>query len=340
MVLNRNNQYLEAIEAFQKALEIDSNNAFIWSHLGLVLNNNKQYSEAIDAFQKALEIDPNNATVCNNLGIRLHESKQYVKAKKYFRMALNIDSNNATIWYNLGNTLIMTKQYSEAIDAFNQALSINPELDSAKDGIIEAKKAQEQSEEDKIAANPVVNTESEKLRKNKIKSSFKFKANPLAKPEGSISNNMELKINSQFPLIVLDGSNIARWKSQSDIPSIKDVIICRDELINLGIPSNNVIIIFGPGIRSAINDEENKSLFDQLLKNSNAKQAPPGANDDWFIIQFAKRHQCLIITNDRYNDHKKMYPKDKAWLNNVCIPFFLDEGVIFGPKLYEFINKI
>ena len=78
---------------------------------------------------------------------------------------------------------------------------------------------------------------------------------------------MELKINSQFPLIVLDGSNIARWKSQSDIPRIKHVIICRDELINLGIPSNNVIIIFGPGIRSAINDEENKSLIRSTFKD-------------------------------------------------------------------------
>lgn len=54
--------------------------------------------------------------------------------------------------------------------------------------------------------------------------------------------------------------------------------------------------------------------------------------DDSFIIDYAKKKQAYIVTNDRYNDHIEKYSKGdqtrkkklKDWVRNNCIRYFID----------------
>ena len=50
-------EYFEAIQAYDKALEIDSNNASIWYNKGYALSSLGKSNEAIEAYDKAIQID-------------------------------------------------------------------------------------------------------------------------------------------------------------------------------------------------------------------------------------------------------------------------------------------
>ena len=66
-------EYNNAIQCFDKALEIDPNNASTWNNKGLVLDHLRKYDDAIQCYDKALEIDPNNDLFNENRNIVLEK---------------------------------------------------------------------------------------------------------------------------------------------------------------------------------------------------------------------------------------------------------------------------
>jgi Flp pilus assembly protein TadD len=64
-------KYDEAIQAFDKALELDPQNAEAWSEKGYALGELGKYDEAIQALDKAIELDPQNAEAWSEKGVVL-----------------------------------------------------------------------------------------------------------------------------------------------------------------------------------------------------------------------------------------------------------------------------
>jgi tetratricopeptide (TPR) repeat protein len=60
-VLVKSRHPQEALQCFDKALEIDPKNVIVWTNKGLALGLLGRDREAIQCFDKALEIDPKNA---------------------------------------------------------------------------------------------------------------------------------------------------------------------------------------------------------------------------------------------------------------------------------------
>ena len=54
-----NGKYDNAIDEFNKALEINPGNAEVYYHLGLIFENRNMSAEAQDMYEKALSINPN-----------------------------------------------------------------------------------------------------------------------------------------------------------------------------------------------------------------------------------------------------------------------------------------
>ena len=131
ILLRRKGQLDEAIAHFQKALEIQPDNARVHNNLGNALLQNGQLDEAIAHFQKALEIQPNLAVVHDNLGAVFLKKGQIDEAIARFRRALDIQPGLVEAHYNLGLALFQKGQLDSAIAHFAKVLEIQPDLADA-----------------------------------------------------------------------------------------------------------------------------------------------------------------------------------------------------------------
>ena len=51
-------QYENALNSFEKAISLNQNDPDLWNMKGIVLRSLGRYNEAIECFNKSLEIDP------------------------------------------------------------------------------------------------------------------------------------------------------------------------------------------------------------------------------------------------------------------------------------------
>jgi len=98
-------KYDEAIECYDKAIEIDPNNPVVWNNKGLALYHLDKHEEAIKCYDKAIEIDPNDADTWNNKGLALYHLDKHEEAITSYDKAIEIDPNDADTWNNKGLAL-------------------------------------------------------------------------------------------------------------------------------------------------------------------------------------------------------------------------------------------
>ena len=77
--------------------------------------------KALDAVQKALEIDPNNVTALINKGYIIADKRLYNQAIEWFNKAINLDPKNANAWYEKGNCYRRLGKKQEAKECFKIA---------------------------------------------------------------------------------------------------------------------------------------------------------------------------------------------------------------------------
>jgi serine/threonine protein kinase/tetratricopeptide (TPR) repeat protein len=116
----------EAVEAFHKAIEIDSKAAYAYIGLGELYEGQKKWQESINAYQKGIEIDPNRADDHNRLGIALYRHGNFKEAANAYQKAIAIAPNYADAHCNLGLALLRLGKLNEAVAACSKAIQINP----------------------------------------------------------------------------------------------------------------------------------------------------------------------------------------------------------------------
>jgi tetratricopeptide (TPR) repeat protein/tRNA A-37 threonylcarbamoyl transferase component Bud32 len=119
-------KYQEAIVCYDEALEINPRYAEAWSNKGNTLYKLGKFQEAIVCYDEALEINPRYAEAWSNKGVALHGLGKHQEAIACYDKALEINPRLAKIWSNKGNALDDLGKYQEAIDCFDRALEINP----------------------------------------------------------------------------------------------------------------------------------------------------------------------------------------------------------------------
>ena len=65
-----------------------------WNNEGIAFFENAQYKEAINCYNKALEIDPNFIQALNNMGNVLRILKRYTEALEVLNKAISKDKTN------------------------------------------------------------------------------------------------------------------------------------------------------------------------------------------------------------------------------------------------------
>jgi tetratricopeptide (TPR) repeat protein len=82
--------------------------------------------DAIQAYQKVLEIAPDFAPAHINLGTLHYNSQDYVSAEFHYRKAIECDPRYALAYFDLGNVLDETGRIPDAILAYKTALQLAP----------------------------------------------------------------------------------------------------------------------------------------------------------------------------------------------------------------------
>lgn len=117
----------EAIESYDKAIEIKPNDNYAWLFRGLALANLEKYEEAIasnalTSLNKAIELDPDYQFAWESRSWVLIHLEQYEEALKICETALSLGENDYYILANRAISLIGLKLWQESLIALEDAV--------------------------------------------------------------------------------------------------------------------------------------------------------------------------------------------------------------------------
>ena len=136
-------QWDAAIDAFNKANELDPKQNVIWAQLAEAYvqssatkagaEQQAAMTKGLDAFAKALELKPDDAAYHNNYALALAKDKKFPEAQAELAKAAQLDPPNAgKYFYNLGALLVNTGQSEPAGQAFKKAIDLDPNYADAQ----------------------------------------------------------------------------------------------------------------------------------------------------------------------------------------------------------------
>ena len=124
-------QYEKAVEAYTQALESadlsDVRRANIHNDRGVAQWRLGKTKEAVDDFNKAIELFPDYAVVYNNRGNALMDLKRPDEAVKDFDRAIDLAPAYGAAYNNRGNALLAMGRTDQAYKAFAKAVELMPD---------------------------------------------------------------------------------------------------------------------------------------------------------------------------------------------------------------------
>src|SRR6266566_800152 len=126
--------YHEALEAYEQAIRLDPTSASAYNGKGDALYYLKRYHEALLAYERAIQLDPSYVTAYNGKSWTLWQLKRFEEALIAYEQAIRLDPSCASTYNGEGNTLYDLDRYQEALVAYEQAIQLDPKLAYAYDG--------------------------------------------------------------------------------------------------------------------------------------------------------------------------------------------------------------
>lgn len=129
-VLNNLDRYEEALASFDRAIALGHDNQFSWFLRGNLLNNLKRYEEALVSFDRAIELDDNYQWAWTAQGITLNSLERYDEALASFDRAIELDDNCQWAWGVRGIVLNSLERYDEALESLDRAIELGVNYES------------------------------------------------------------------------------------------------------------------------------------------------------------------------------------------------------------------
>ena len=124
-------QYDKAIASYNEALQTpeiaDFIEASIYSDRGVAKWRLNQTKQAIDDFNKSIQLSPENGTVYNNRGNALMDLGHPDEAVKDFDRAIALSPNYGPAYNNRGNARVALGQYNLAFQDYRKAVELMPQ---------------------------------------------------------------------------------------------------------------------------------------------------------------------------------------------------------------------
>ena len=117
---------LDAIKAYESAVELDPTSAGAWLNLGTIFFNARQFSKAETHYRKALEADPKYALAHFNIANLYDERGDYERALRHYLEAVRLHPSYADAYYNLALLYQGSGHVMEAVRQWKAYLKLNP----------------------------------------------------------------------------------------------------------------------------------------------------------------------------------------------------------------------
>jgi tetratricopeptide (TPR) repeat protein len=139
-VFDKQDRNDEAINAYQKAIDIDPNNAQNWYEVGNIHFRMEKYDDAADDFNHAIDLDPGFGPPYSNLALTLVTQGKYMEAIPLYRKSIELlddDKDKAVAWNRLGNAYRKLNEYALAVESFQNADELDQENAGFRDNLDE-----------------------------------------------------------------------------------------------------------------------------------------------------------------------------------------------------------
>ena len=117
----------EALRSFDRAIDLEPDDALAWINRGTVLGELKKYEDSLGALDKAIDLEPDNTLAWIIKGEILGEFKKYEEALEIIKKAIEIEPDNTLSWIVKGNILTEFNKYEEALRTFDKVIDIEPD---------------------------------------------------------------------------------------------------------------------------------------------------------------------------------------------------------------------
>jgi tetratricopeptide (TPR) repeat protein len=128
----------QAIEIFERLLEIDPHHAVALNNLGAALSRLSLYKEAERYFRAAIKQKPDFADAYSNLGEGFRCRGDIDESERSLRSALRLNPTHVEARTNLGMTLILLSRIREAEAQFRKVLKSRPRSSQALFGMAQS----------------------------------------------------------------------------------------------------------------------------------------------------------------------------------------------------------
>jgi tetratricopeptide (TPR) repeat protein len=117
----------QAIALLKPLAEQNPDKDLLWASLGDAYRSAKQWPEAIEAYQKAVQLNPKSGGYHNGLAEAYAKSGQVDKALAEYNAAAQAEPANAAMYYfNEGAVLTNTGKVDDALTAFDKVIAADP----------------------------------------------------------------------------------------------------------------------------------------------------------------------------------------------------------------------
>lgn len=123
-------KYYDAEKNVRKLLEKD-NSKHLWYSLGTSLGKQNKYSDAVDALNKAIELDNLYSDAIFDKGSYLFDLEDYPNSESAFKRVTELDKKDKYAWFNLGLALFNQNEINQAKKAIEEALNLDKSYSSA-----------------------------------------------------------------------------------------------------------------------------------------------------------------------------------------------------------------
>ena len=121
----------------------------------------------------------------------------------------------------------------------------------------------------------------------------------------------------QSPRVLVDASNVAH-STEGGEARLRNIRLVEEKLRGEGLEP---IIVADAALRHQIDD---KAAYEKLIDAGKVHQAPAGTDADYFILSFAREMDARILTNDRFRDRAKDFPRER----NRVIRYMIVDGEV------------